>query len=91
MHLPRFWETLSLSAGLLRSFKPAPTRHHFMNGAQKNTVFGPGECLVNQSRVGMVISRRTCGVVDEGSNFGHACRGSSSGHDGKREKSELSE
>ena len=25
----------------MRSFKPAATRHHFINGAQKNTVFGP--------------------------------------------------
>ena len=38
---PTFWEMLSLSAGLLRSFKPATTRHHFMTGAQKKTVFGP--------------------------------------------------
>jgi len=38
---PRFWDTLSLSAGRLRSFNPAPTKHHFINGAQKNTVLGP--------------------------------------------------
>ena len=41
MDAPTFWETLSLSAGRLRSFKPAATRHHFITGAQKNTVFGP--------------------------------------------------
>ena len=38
---PRFCETLSLSAGLARSFNPAATKHHFIIGAQKNTVFGP--------------------------------------------------
>ena len=38
---PRFWDTLSLSAGRERSFRPAATRHHFMIGAQKKTVFGP--------------------------------------------------
>jgi hypothetical protein len=32
---------LSLSAGRLKSFTPAATRHHFINGAQKKTVFGP--------------------------------------------------
>jgi len=36
-----FWETLSLSAGRLKSFKPATTKAHFIIGAQKNTVFGP--------------------------------------------------
>lgn len=25
------------------SFRPAPTKHHFISGAQKNTVLGPGE------------------------------------------------
>ena len=40
-YAPRFWDTLSFSAGRERSFKPAATRHHFINGAQKNTVFGP--------------------------------------------------
>lgn len=36
-----FWETLSLSAGRDKSFRPAKTRHHFIKGAQKNTVLGP--------------------------------------------------
>lgn len=35
------WEKLSFSAGLARSASPAITRHHFIVGAQKNTVFGP--------------------------------------------------
>jgi hypothetical protein len=30
-----------LLAGRRRSFNPAATRHHFIIGAQKNTVFGP--------------------------------------------------
>jgi hypothetical protein len=38
---PTFCDTLSFSAGRVRSFIPAATRHHFINGAQKNTVFGP--------------------------------------------------
>jgi len=37
----RFCDTESLSAGRARSFTPAATRHHFMRGAQKKTVFGP--------------------------------------------------
>ena len=41
IYSPTFCETLSLSAGRPRSLRPAPTRHHFMRGAQKNTVFGP--------------------------------------------------
>jgi hypothetical protein len=41
IHVPTFWDTESFSAGRLRSFSPAATRHHFMRGAQKNTVFGP--------------------------------------------------
>ena len=40
---PTFWDMLSLSAGRFKSFKPAATKHHFINGAQKNTVFGPDE------------------------------------------------
>ena len=40
-HVPTFCDTLSFSAGLPRSFKPAATRHHFISGAQKNTVLGP--------------------------------------------------
>lgn len=36
-----FCDALSLFAGRLKSFKPAATKHHFINGAQKNTVFGP--------------------------------------------------
>ena len=40
--LPTLCATLSLSAGLLRSLKPAVTRAHFAIGAQKTTVFGPG-------------------------------------------------
>ena len=40
-YAPTFCDTLSLSAGLERSFKPAATKHHFMIGAQKNTVLGP--------------------------------------------------
>ena len=39
--IPRFWDTLSLSAGRVRSFTPAATKHHFIIGAQKNTVLGP--------------------------------------------------
>ena len=38
------WVRLSLSAGLARSATPAPTRHHFIVGAQKKTVFGPAGC-----------------------------------------------
>lgn len=38
---PTFWVTLSFSAGRERSFTPAATRHHFIIGAQKNTVLGP--------------------------------------------------
>ena len=41
LYSPTFCDTLSFSAGLWRSFTPAATRHHFMSGAQKNTVFGP--------------------------------------------------
>lgn len=44
IYSPTFCETLSLSAGRPRSLRPAPTRHHFMRGAQKNTVFGPICC-----------------------------------------------
>ena len=38
---PIFWDALSFSAGRARSRTPAATRHHFIIGAQKNTVFGP--------------------------------------------------
>ena len=37
-----FCDTLSFSAGRERSLRPAATRHHFIIGAQKKTVFGPG-------------------------------------------------
>lgn len=40
-HAPTFCDTLSFSAGRCKSFNPAATRHHFITGAQKNTVFGP--------------------------------------------------
>ena len=40
-YAPTFCDTLNLSAGLARSFNPAATKHHFINGAQKNTVLGP--------------------------------------------------
>lgn len=42
-----FCDTLSLSAGRLKSFTPAATRHHFINGAQKKTVFGPAGWFIN--------------------------------------------
>lgn len=42
-----FWDMLSLSAGRLKSFTPAATRHHFINGAQKKTVFGPAGWFMN--------------------------------------------
>lgn len=42
-HVPTFWETLSLSAGRVKSLSPAPTKHHFMRGDQKNTVLGPAK------------------------------------------------
>ena len=32
------------------SFRPAPTKHHFISGAQKNTVLGPGEECANWTR-----------------------------------------
>lgn len=38
---PKFCDTLSFSAGRDKSFSPAATKHHFIIGAQKNTVFGP--------------------------------------------------
>ena len=41
LYSPTFCDTLSFSAGLWRSFTPAATRHHFISGAQKNTVLGP--------------------------------------------------
>jgi hypothetical protein len=41
VHAPRFCDRLSFSAGRRRSLTPAATRHHFITGAQKNTVFGP--------------------------------------------------
>jgi hypothetical protein len=41
LYVPIFWETLSFSAGRLRSFTPAATKHHFIKGAQKKTVLGP--------------------------------------------------
>jgi hypothetical protein len=40
-YAPKFCDTLNLSAGRVRSLRPAPTKHHFINGAQKNTVLGP--------------------------------------------------
>ena len=36
-----FCVALSFSAGRVMSRRPAATRHHFIMGAQKNTVFGP--------------------------------------------------
>lgn len=36
-----FCDMLNFSAGLLKSLIPAATRHHFIRGAQKNTVLGP--------------------------------------------------
>lgn len=41
-YAPMFCDTLSFSAGRERSLMPAATRHHFITGAQKKTVFGPG-------------------------------------------------
>jgi hypothetical protein len=41
-NVPMFCDRLNFSAGRERSFNPAATRPHFINGAQKNTVFGPG-------------------------------------------------
>jgi len=41
IYIPKFCDTLSLSAGRARSFNPAATSPHFINGAQKNTVLGP--------------------------------------------------
>lgn len=43
-----FWETLSFSTGLPISLTPAMTRHHFIKGAQKNTVFGPAGWFMNE-------------------------------------------
>lgn len=43
----RFCDTLSFSAGRLKSLTPAMTRHHFIIGAQKNTVFGPAGWFKN--------------------------------------------
>lgn len=40
-HAPTFCDTLNFSAGLPRSFTPAITKHHFIIGPQKKTVFGP--------------------------------------------------
>ncbi len=40
-YAPTFCDILSLSAGRDRSLRPAATKHHFMTGAQKKTVFGP--------------------------------------------------
>jgi len=47
----RFWDTLSFSAGRLRSFIPAATKHHFIKGAQKNTVLGPAGWFMNEENL----------------------------------------
>jgi len=33
-----FWDVLSLSAGQLKSFRPAATKHHFISGAVSQSV-----------------------------------------------------
>jgi len=43
----KFCDRLSLSAGRLKSLTPARTRHHFISGAQKKTVFGPAGWFMN--------------------------------------------
>jgi len=47
---PRFCDMLNLSAGRDRSFNPAATRHHFIIGAQKKTVLGPGKSRMGELR-----------------------------------------
>ena len=49
-----FWDILSLSAGRVRSFTPAATKHHFIRGAQKNTVLGPTYLL--EMRIYLYVS-----------------------------------
>lgn len=55
-YAPRFCGTLNFSAGRERSLRPAATRHHFITGAQKNTVFGPDWCTA------LWYLRRACGA-----------------------------
>jgi hypothetical protein len=57
-HAPRFCDKLSFSAGRRRSFTPAATKHHFIMGAQKNTVFGPMPSYADRN----VERRRSCRV-----------------------------
>lgn len=89
--IPRFCDTLSFSAGRERSFTPAATRHHFMSGAQKKTVFGPGG--VNGDSTHRTLwsdadprllkrLRRTCGVVHERLELGRSGGRCCSGHGG---------
>ena len=54
--LPVFCDTLSFSAGRLRSFNPAATKHHFIIGAQKKIVLGPGCYEFRIERLGYVGS-----------------------------------
>lgn len=42
------WVPLILSTGRWRSLNPAITRHHFIIGAQKWTVFGPAGAFRNR-------------------------------------------
>ena len=60
MHTPKFCDTLSLSAGRARSFNPAATSPHFINGAQKNTVFGP--TVLNN----MNLTNKCCIIIPAG-------------------------
>jgi len=60
-----FWLIDNLSAGRAISLRPAATRHHFIKGAQKNTVLGPAGWFINDWNFEPVAAAAAPDILEE--------------------------